>query len=115
MPLKLPLILSIVAAVFKNRADLVAENIALRHQLACFIRRGPRPRLRPVDRVFWVLFARFWIRWRKSPAMVAGHCFGLASQGLQALLAMEEPKTESRRTSNFGRSSQADRLRDYSE
>ncbi len=31
MPFKLPLILSIVAAVFKDRADLVAENIALRH------------------------------------------------------------------------------------
>jgi hypothetical protein len=31
MPFKLPLILSAVAAVFKDRADLVAENIALRH------------------------------------------------------------------------------------
>jgi len=30
MPFKLPLILSIVSAVFKDRADLVAENIALR-------------------------------------------------------------------------------------
>ena len=52
MSFKLPLVLSIVAAVFKDRADLVAENIALRHQLSCFIHRGPRPRLRHVDRVF---------------------------------------------------------------
>ncbi len=52
---KLPLVLSIVAAVFKDCADLVAENVALHHQLACFIHRGPRPRLRSVDRVFWVL------------------------------------------------------------
>jgi hypothetical protein len=29
MPFKLPLILSIVVAVFKDRADLVAENAAL--------------------------------------------------------------------------------------
>ncbi len=29
MPLKFALVLSIVAAVFKDRADLVAENIAL--------------------------------------------------------------------------------------
>ena len=31
MPMKLPLILSIVAVVFKGRADLIAENLALRH------------------------------------------------------------------------------------
>ncbi len=70
MSFKLPLILSIVAAVLQDRADLVAENIALRHQLACFIRRGPRARLRPVDRVFWVLLSRFWDGWRESLAMV---------------------------------------------
>jgi hypothetical protein len=55
MPFKLPLILSIVSAVFKDRADLVAENIALRHQLSC---RGPRPTLCTFDRVFWVLLFR---------------------------------------------------------
>ncbi len=65
MPFKLSLILSTVAAVFKDRADLVAENMALRHQLSCFINRGHRPRLRPVDRIFWVLFSRFWNGWRK--------------------------------------------------
>ena len=70
MSLELPLILYIVPAVFKDRADLVAENIALRHQLSCFIHRGPRPRLRPVDRVFWVLLSRFWDGWREGLAMV---------------------------------------------
>ena len=70
MLFKRPLVLSIIAAVFKDRADLVAENIALRHQLSCFIHRGPRPRLRPVDRVFWVLLSRFWDGWRKRLVMV---------------------------------------------
>ena len=70
MPFKLPLILSAVAAVFKDRADLVAENIALRHQLWCFIHRGPGPRLRPVDRVFGVLLSRVWDGWRESLAVV---------------------------------------------
>jgi hypothetical protein len=32
MPFKLPLFLSTAAAVFKDRADLLAENISLRHQ-----------------------------------------------------------------------------------
>jgi hypothetical protein len=47
MPFKLLLILSIVAAVFKDRARLVAEGIALRHLVLC---RGLRTRLRPVIR-----------------------------------------------------------------
>jgi hypothetical protein len=70
MPFKLPLIISINAAVFKDRADLVAENIALRHQLSCFIHRESRPRLRPVDRAFWVLLSRFWGGWTNSLIVV---------------------------------------------
>jgi putative transposase len=70
MPFRLQLILSIVPAVFKDRADLVAENLALHHQLSCFIHVGPRPRIRPIDRVFWVLLARFWNRWREELAIV---------------------------------------------
>jgi len=56
MPFKLPLFLSTVAAVFKDHADLVAENVALRHQLSRLIHRGRRPKLRPTDRVLWVLW-----------------------------------------------------------
>ena len=37
MLFKLPLFLSTVAAVFKDRADLVAENISRRHQLSLSI------------------------------------------------------------------------------
>jgi len=70
MPFKLSAILSITAAILKDRADLVAENMALRHQLSCLINRENRPRLRPVDRVFWVLLSRFWNSWRESLAIV---------------------------------------------
>ncbi len=70
MPFKLPPVLSIFAAVFKDRADLVAENVALRHQLSCLVHRRPRPKLRPVDRVFWALLSRLWDGWREGLAMV---------------------------------------------
>ena len=70
MPFKLALFLAIAAAVFKDRADLVAENVALRHQLSCLVHRGPRPKLRPVDRVFWVLLSRYWSGWKESLAVV---------------------------------------------
>ena len=70
MFIKLPLIHSIVAVVFKGRADLIAENMALRHQLSCLSDRKSRPRLRRVDRVFCVLLSRFWCGWRESLTMV---------------------------------------------
>ena len=70
MSIKLPLVFSIVAVVFKGRADLIAENLALRHQLSCLGDRKSRPRLRRVDRVFWVLLSRFWNGWRESLVMV---------------------------------------------
>ncbi len=51
-PFKLAPFLSVVTAVFKDRADLVAENMVLRHQLSCLLHRGPRPRLRIGDHRF---------------------------------------------------------------
>jgi len=70
MPFKLSAILSMTAAIFKERADLIAENMALRHQLSCLIHRERQPKLRPVDRVFWVLLSRFWNGWKESLAIV---------------------------------------------
>jgi hypothetical protein len=62
MPFKLAPILSTAAALFKERADLVAENIALRHQLSCLIHRGSRPKLRPIEACPFGLPGRFLIR-----------------------------------------------------
>jgi transposase InsO family protein len=64
------LVVAIIVAVFKDRADLVAENIALRHQLSCLTHQKSRPKLRTIDRVFWVLLSRFWSRWMELLAMV---------------------------------------------
>lgn len=57
-------------AAFRPRASLVAENLALRQQLAVLRRRIPRPRLRPIDRAFWVLLSRTWSRWADVLAIV---------------------------------------------
>ena len=53
----------------RSRASLVAENLALRQQLAV-LRVGRRPRLRPIDRAFWVVLSRVWSRWRDVVAIV---------------------------------------------
>jgi hypothetical protein len=57
-------------AAFQPKANLVLENLALRHQLAVVQRATPRPRLRPVDRAFWVLLSRGWSRWTDVLAIV---------------------------------------------
>jgi hypothetical protein len=42
----------------------------LRQQLAILRRATPRPRLRPIDRAFWVTVARAWSRWTECLAIV---------------------------------------------
>ena len=59
----LALILNALRALragFRPRADLVIENLALRQQLAVLQRNSKRPRLRNLDRAFWLLLSRVW-------------------------------------------------------
>lgn len=51
-------------------AALMAENLALRQQLAVFKRKTPRPRLRRRDRNFWVWLAWLWRDWRSALVIV---------------------------------------------
>jgi putative transposase len=60
----------IIKIVFADRAALVAENLALRQQLAVLRRTAKRPRLRKRDRIFWVWLRRFWSGWRSSLLIV---------------------------------------------
>ena len=53
-----------VRGFFAGRAALLAENLALRHQLAVLRRSVKRPKLRTRDRVFWIWPSRLWSGWR---------------------------------------------------
>jgi Tn3 transposase DDE domain len=46
-------LLAFVAALFRSRASLSLEHLALRHQLAVYQQTVDRPRLRWTDRVLW--------------------------------------------------------------
>src|SRR5271157_3932921 len=51
--------------------SLLLESIALRHQIAVLKRsRTRRPRFRLWDRLFWILFSRWWPQWRDSLIIV---------------------------------------------
>ena len=50
-------ILALLAAVrvfFRSRNDTALEILALRQQLDLLKRKRPRPRLNPLDRLFWI-------------------------------------------------------------
>jgi len=50
----------------RGHRELVLENMALRQQLRAFKRRTKRPRLRPRDRLFWIVLANGWRQWRTA-------------------------------------------------
>jgi putative transposase len=54
----------LVLAAFRERRDLALENLALRQRLGVLKRKGV-PRLKPKDRVFWLVLSRVWPHWRK--------------------------------------------------
>ena len=63
--------LPLVRSESRTRIALLLEGIALRHQIAVLERsRTRRPCFRPWDRLFWILFSRWWPQWRDSLIIV---------------------------------------------
>ena len=55
----------------RTRTALLLEAVALRHQIAVLERSGTRrPCFRLWDRLFWILFSRWWPPWRDSLIIV---------------------------------------------
>jgi hypothetical protein len=78
-------------SALQPRASLVAENLALRKQLA-LLRVGRRPRLRPIDRAFWVLLGRVWSRWVDVLAIVKpATVIGWHRQRVRTILGVQVP------------------------
>ncbi len=57
-------------AALKTRAQLALENLALRQQLAALNRKAPRPKLRRIDRIFWVFLSRIFRDWKSCLLIV---------------------------------------------
>jgi len=63
-------LLDLFRILLERRAVLIAENLALRQQLAVLRRSVKRPRLKPRDRIFWALMSRLWSGWRSALIIV---------------------------------------------
>jgi hypothetical protein len=66
----LQLVTILLRLLFRSRAALAAENLALRQQVTLFQRSLKRPRLHRRDRIFWVWLSRLWRDWRSSLLVV---------------------------------------------
>jgi hypothetical protein len=63
--------LATLSSIFRSRAALQLENLALRHQIGVLQRSTRRcPRLTAVDRLVWVWLSRVWSGWRSTLAIV---------------------------------------------
>jgi putative transposase len=86
----LEIILSFLVAIrvfFRSRSDTAVEVLAFRQQIAVLKRKRTRPALSRLDRLFWTILRRYWLRWADvlvimNPDTVVGwHCAGFHSTG----------------------------------
>ena len=64
-------LLATLSSIFRSRAALGLENLALRHQVGVLQRSArKRPKLTPVDRLLWVWLSQVWSGWRSTLAIV---------------------------------------------
>jgi transposase InsO family protein len=66
----LRILLPTLGAFFRDRHDLVVENLLLRHQLHVSLRSRPRPHLKSTDRLFWLFARRLFTTWRGHLVLV---------------------------------------------
>ena len=66
----LKLLVSLAGLLLRSHTGLLAENMALRHQLSVLQRTARRPRLKARDRIFWVWLSRIWTDWRSALVIV---------------------------------------------
>src|SRR5205814_8266252 len=59
-----------LSSVFKTRAALQLENLALRHQLGVLHRSVKKPKLTPFDRLLWAWLCGVWADWRSARVVV---------------------------------------------
>ena len=71
MLIALTTLLATVSSIFRSRAALELENLALRHQIGVLQRSArKRPKLTSTDRLLWICLSRLWSDWRSALAIV---------------------------------------------
>jgi hypothetical protein len=64
------ILLQCIPAFFRSRNKQALVELALRQQFATYTQKGPKPRITPADRGFWVLLSRVWPGWKEILVVV---------------------------------------------
>ena len=71
MPIFLATLFTTLCSIWRSRAALELENLALRHQIGVLQRSArKRAKLTSLDRLLWVWLSRIWSDWRSALAIV---------------------------------------------
>src|SRR6267143_5760416 len=71
MLISLATLLTTLSSIFRSRAALQLENLALRHQIGVLPRSArKRPKLTSGDRLLWICLSHIWRDWRGALAIV---------------------------------------------
>src|SRR6059058_2335954 len=71
MPISLTTLLATLSSIFRSRAALGLENLALRHHSGVLRRSArKRPKLTSGDRLLWICLSRLWRDWLSAMAIV---------------------------------------------
>jgi hypothetical protein len=110
MLISLTTLFATLSSIFRSRADLQLENLALRHQIGV-LQRSARKHLTltPVDRLLWVWLSRVWSGWRSALAIVQPETvIAWHRAGFCPFLDLEGPAWPTGTTRRFSRGSRSD-------
>jgi hypothetical protein len=60
----LALLFRCAPALSRSQKEQAIVELALRQQLATFSQKKTKPKITPLDRVFWVALFQLWPRWK---------------------------------------------------
>ena len=66
----LALMIRCAPALFRSHNEQVIVELTLRQQLATYSQQKSKPKITPLDRLFWVALFRFWPRWKRVIVVV---------------------------------------------
>ena len=110
MLISLKTLLATLSSIFRSRAALQLENLALRHPIG-ILQRSPKKRskLTPGDRRLWVALSDIWRDWRSALAIVKPETvMALASCRLSPVLDLEGTARPTGTTGHFPPGSRPD-------
>ena len=100
--------LRFIILVLAGHKEIALENAALRQQLTILKREQPRPKLRHLDRLFWIAMMKIWKQWRTALVVVQpATVVSWAAVAIQAVLEEAVSEEETRTAADLCQSPEA--------